>query len=142
MHATYRDTDMNLPETTVPLPTLAGEPSGCRLHGRRTECEALDRLIAHVRVGQSRVLVLRGEAGAGKTALLEYLAQRAAGCRIVRAAGAEPEIEMAFAGLHQLCAPFLDRLGRLPGPQGAGVRGPPPRGRSGRIGFRDAPARR
>jgi DNA-binding CsgD family transcriptional regulator len=117
VHATYRDTDMNLPETTVPLPTLAGEPPGRRLHGRRTECEALDRLIAHVRAGQSRVLVLRGEAGAGKTALLEYLAQRAAGCRIVRAAGAEPEIEMAFAGLHQLCAPFLDRLGRLPGPQ-------------------------
>src|SRR6266702_4810738 len=117
MHATYRDTDMNLPETTVPLPTLAGEPSGCRLHGRRTECEALDRLIAHVRVGQSRVLVLRGEAGTGKTALLEYLVQRAVGCRIVRAAGAEPEMEMAFAGLHQLCAPFMDRLGRLPDPQ-------------------------
>jgi DNA-binding CsgD family transcriptional regulator len=117
VHATYRDTDMNLSETTAPLPTLAGEPPGCGLHGRRTECEALDRLIAHVRVGQSRVLVLRGEAGAGKTALLEYLVQRAAGCRIVRAAGAEPEIEMAFAGLHQLCAPFLDRLGRLPGPQ-------------------------
>ncbi len=117
MHATYRDTDMNLPETTVPLPTPAGEPPGCRLHGRRTVCEALDRLIAHVRAGQSRVLVLRGEAGAGKTALLKYLVQRAAGCRIVRAAGAEQEIEMAFAGLHQLCAPFLDRLGRLPGPQ-------------------------
>jgi DNA-binding CsgD family transcriptional regulator len=117
MHATYRGTDMNLPETTVPLPTLAGELPGGRLHGRRTECEALDRLIAHVRTGQSRILVLHGEAGAGKTALLKYLAQCAAGCRIVWAAGAEPEIEMAFAGLHQLCAPFLDRFGRLPGPQ-------------------------
>jgi DNA-binding CsgD family transcriptional regulator len=117
VHGTYRDTDMNLPETTVPLPTLAGEPPACSLRGRRTECEALDRLIAHVRAGQSRVLVLRGEAGAGKTALLEYLVQHAVGCRIVRAVGAEPEMEMAFAGLHQLCAPFLDRLGRLPGPQ-------------------------
>src|SRR5438034_9036145 len=102
MHATYRGTDINLPETTGPLPTLAGEPPGGRLHGRRTECEALDRLIAHVRAGQSRVLVLRGEAGAGKTALLKYLAQRAAGFRIVRAAGAEPATEMAFAGLPQL----------------------------------------
>ena len=67
--------------------------------------------------GQSRVLVLRGEAGAGKTALLEYLVQRAAGCRIARAAGAESGDGLAFAGLHQLCAPFLARLERLPGPQ-------------------------
>ena len=81
---------------------------------RRRECEALDQLVADVRAGQSRVLVLRGEAGAGKTALLEYLVRGAAGCRIVRAAGAEPEREMAFAGLHQLCAPFLDRLGACP----------------------------
>jgi DNA-binding CsgD family transcriptional regulator/tetratricopeptide (TPR) repeat protein len=88
-----------------------------RLRGRRSECEALDRLVANVRAGQSRVLVLRGEAGAGKTALLEYLVQRAPGFRIVRAAGAEPEMEIPFAGLHQLCAPFLDRLGRLPNPQ-------------------------
>jgi DNA-binding CsgD family transcriptional regulator len=88
-----------------------------RLHGRRSECEALDRLVANVRAGQSRVLVLRGEAGAGKTALLEYLVQHAPGFRIVRAVGAEPEMELAFAGLHQLCAPFLDRLRRLPDPQ-------------------------
>ena len=88
-----------------------------RLRGRRSECEALDRLVAGVRAGQRGVLVLRGEAGTGKTALLEYLVQRAVGCRIVRAAGAEPEMEMAFAGLHQLCAPFMDRLGRLPDPQ-------------------------
>jgi tetratricopeptide (TPR) repeat protein len=88
-----------------------------RLRGRRSECEALDRLVASVRAGQSRVLVLRGEEGAGKTALLEYLVQHAPGFRIVRMAGAEPEMEMTFAGLHQLCAPFLDRLGRLPDPQ-------------------------
>ena len=117
MHGTYRDTHMNLPENTVPRAAPAGETLGRGLRGRRCECEVLDRLVANVRAGQSRVLVLRGEAGAGKTALLEYLVQRAAGCRVTRAAGAEPEMEMAFAGLHQLCAPFLDRLGRLPGPQ-------------------------
>jgi len=63
------------------------------------------------------VLVLRGEAGIGKTALLEYTAERASGCRIARAAGVESEMELPFAGLHQLCAPMLDGLDRLPGPQ-------------------------
>jgi DNA-binding CsgD family transcriptional regulator len=87
------------------------------LHGRRGERETLDRLVAEVRAGQSRVVVLRGEPGTGKTALLDYLAQRAAGCRVVRVTGVEPEMEMAFAGLHQLCAPFLGRLGHLPDPQ-------------------------
>ena len=61
--------------------------------------------------------VLRGEAGVGKTALLEYVAERASGCRIARVAGVESEMELAFAGLHQLCAPMLDGLGGLPGPQ-------------------------
>ena len=74
--------------------------------------------MENVRAGQSRVLVLRGEAGVGKTALLEYLQGRASGCRIARAAGVESEMELPFAGLHQLCAPMLHRLGRLPGPQG------------------------
>jgi len=93
------------------------QASGHRLHGRRGEREMLDRLIADVRAGQSRVLVLRGEPGTGKSALLEYLAQRAAGCRVARVTGVEPEMEMAFAGLHQLFAPFLDRFGHLPDPQ-------------------------
>jgi DNA-binding CsgD family transcriptional regulator len=74
--------------------------------------------VENVRGGQSRVLVLRGEAGVGKTALLDYLQGRASGCRIARAAGVESEMELPFAGLHQLCAPMLHRLGRLPGPQG------------------------
>jgi DNA-binding CsgD family transcriptional regulator len=78
----------------------------------------LDRLVEDVRAGQSRALVLRGEAGVGKTALLDYLQGRASGCRIARAAGVESEMELPFAGLHQLCAPMLHRLGRLPGPQG------------------------
>jgi DNA-binding CsgD family transcriptional regulator/tetratricopeptide (TPR) repeat protein len=92
-----------------------------RLGGRRGEREVLDRLMASVRAGHSRVLVLRGEPGIGKTALLGYLMERACGCRIVRAAGVEPEMELAFAGLHQLCAPFLDRIECLPDPQRAAL---------------------
>jgi DNA-binding CsgD family transcriptional regulator/tetratricopeptide (TPR) repeat protein len=88
-----------------------------RLRGRRGECDALDRLLARLRTGHSPVLVLRGEAGVGKTALVEYLLDRASGCRVVRAVGAESEMELAYAGLHQLCAPMLDRLDLLPGPQ-------------------------
>ena len=91
---------------------------GPRLRGRRNECTALDRLVENARAGQSRVVVLRGEAGVGKTALLEYLLERASGCRIARAAGVESEMELPFAGLHQLCAPMLEHLDRLPSPQG------------------------
>lgn len=87
------------------------------LRGRRSECESLDRLLESVRADRSRVLVVRGEAGVGKTALLDYLAAGASKCRIARAAGIESEMELAFAGLHQLCAPMLHRLGRLPDPQ-------------------------
>ena len=112
---------------------MSSSEPGPRLRGRRAECEALDRLVASVRAGQSRVLVVRGEAGVGKTALLEYLFERATGCRIGRAAGVESEMELAFAGLHQLCAPFLHCLEHLPGPQGDAlgtafglVRGEPP----------------
>ncbi|MFG1688260.1 AAA family ATPase [Nonomuraea sp. NPDC049269] len=96
---------------------MAGRSPGSRLRGRRIECETLDQLVTAVRVGHSSVLVLRGEAGIGKTALLEYARGSASGCRIARAAGVESEMELAFGGLHQLCAPFLDHLDRLPGPQ-------------------------
>jgi DNA-binding CsgD family transcriptional regulator len=92
-----------------------------RLLGRREECAVLDELVASVRTGPSRALVLRGEAGVGKSALLEYLVQQASGCGIARATGVESEMELAFAGLQQLCAPFLDRLERLPGPQCAAL---------------------
>ncbi|MGD0246594.1 MAG: LuxR C-terminal-related transcriptional regulator [Streptosporangiaceae bacterium] len=95
----------------------AGEVTEHKLHGRRGERETLDRLVASVRAGNSRALILRGEAGAGKTALLEYLLEHAWGCRVVRVAGVESEMDLPFAGLHQLCAPFLDRIERLPGPQ-------------------------
>jgi DNA-binding CsgD family transcriptional regulator/tetratricopeptide (TPR) repeat protein len=87
------------------------------LVGRRVEREALNRLLDDVRAGQSRVLVLCGEPGVGKSALLEYLVDEASGCRVERASGVQSEMELAFAGLHQLCAPMLDRLERLPVPQ-------------------------
>jgi DNA-binding CsgD family transcriptional regulator len=97
-------------------PLDSGPPTP-RLLGRRDECAALDQLVASVRAGPSRALVLRGEAGVGKSALLEYLAQHASGCRIARAGGVEAEVELAFAGLHQLCGRFVDRMERLPEPQ-------------------------
>ena len=90
---------------------------GSALLGRRSECDALDQVIDDVLAGDSRVLVLRGDAGVGKTALLEYLAARGSRCRVARAAGIESEMELPFAGLHQLCSRMLDRLGHLPGPQ-------------------------
>src|SRR5262245_11906655 len=99
---------------------LDGQPAP-HLRGRRRECEALDLLLADLRAGQSQVLVLRGEAGVGKTALLEYARERAAGCRVERAAGVESEMELAFAGLHQLCLPLFGSLTRLPDPQRAAI---------------------
>jgi DNA-binding CsgD family transcriptional regulator len=96
-------------------PNIADPGPGLR--GRGGECGALDRLVTDARAGRSGVLVLRGEAGAGKSALLEFVAARAPDCRIARAAGVESEMELAFAGLHQLCGPMLDHLDRLPAPQ-------------------------
>src|SRR5260221_12647912 len=87
------------------------------LRGRRQQCRALDALLADVRAGRSRVLVIRGEAGIGKTALLEYAAETAQDFRVARAEGVESEMELPFAALHQLCGRMLDRLDRLPGPQ-------------------------
>ena len=87
------------------------------LYDRRSEREALDRLLEAVGGGQSRVLVVRGEPGVGKTALLESVIGSASGFRVLRAVGVESEMELAFATLQQLCAPLLDRLDRLPAPQ-------------------------
>jgi DNA-binding CsgD family transcriptional regulator len=87
------------------------------LAGRSAEGARLDRLLADARAGQSTVLVLRGEPGIGKTALLDYAAKRASGFQVVRAAGVESEMELPFAGLHQLCWPMLGGIGRLPPPQ-------------------------
>src|SRR4051794_4147699 len=88
-----------------------------RLLGRHVEREALDALVRSVSAGASRALVVRGEPGVGKSALLAYVAESAKRCRIVYAVGVESEMELAFAGLQQLCAPLLDRLDRLPAPQ-------------------------
>src|SRR5436305_13329308 len=94
----------------------APETLGSGLLDRGSERDVLEQLVGGVRAGQSRVLVLRGEAGIGKTALLEHLSAAAEGCRIIRAAGVESEMELAFAGLHALCAPMLGSPGQLPLP--------------------------
>ena len=85
--------------------------------GRGRECARLSGLVETVRKGESGVLVLRGDAGIGKTVLLDYVRRRATGCRVVRAVGVQSEMELPFAALHQLCAPLLDRLERIPEPQ-------------------------
>lgn len=113
--------------------TIGGTPH--ELRGRRAECARLDRLVAGVRSGQGEVLVVRGEAGIGKSALLDHLVRQADGCRVARASGVESEMELPYAGLHQLCAPMLDLSERLPAPQrealavafGTAAGGPPDR---------------
>lgn len=87
------------------------------LTGRHAERSALDELIRAVHGGESRVLVAYGPPGVGKTALLEHLTGRSEGCRVARATGVESEMELPFAGLHQLCAPMLNLLDGLPAPQ-------------------------
>jgi hypothetical protein len=84
---------------------------------RTSEREVLDRLLATVRGGQSAVLVIRGEAGIGKTALLRYAARQASGFRVAQVTGVEAEMELPFAGIHQLCAPLFDQLDALAQPQ-------------------------
>src|SRR3954451_2328675 len=103
------------------------------LINRRAERSQLDGVLRDLRSGQSRVLVIHGDQGIGKSALMDYLASEASDCRLVRAAGVESEMELAYAALQQLCVPMLDRLGRLPPPQRAALEtafglspGPPP----------------
>jgi DNA-binding CsgD family transcriptional regulator len=96
----------------------SGPPGRRRLRDRRRECDALDGLLGAVQGGRSGVLVLRGEAGIGKTALLDHAVETASGFRVARVSGVESEMELSFAGVHQLCGQMLHRLDRLPGPQG------------------------
>ena len=111
-----------------------GQVAGAaQLAGRRDELGVLGALVDAVLEGESRVLVVRGEPGVGKTALLEHVAGLDLRCQVVRAAGVQSEAELAFAGLHQLCAPMLGRAERLPLPQQDALRtafglvaGPPP----------------
>ena len=108
----------NVPDHSAPF-----RGGAARLIDRQGECGLLDQLLAAVRGGESRALVLHGEAGVGKTALLDYLSGRAsdAGCRVVSAAGIQSEMELAFASLHQLCASLLDRVDVIPKPQQAAL---------------------
>src|SRR6201987_2463005 len=93
-----------------------------RLVGRDAERRELDSLLRALRRGESRSLVIRGEAGVGKTAMLEYLKQPAADCRVISVTAVQWEGELAFAALHQLCAPILDGLEVLPAPQRKALR--------------------
>ena len=102
----------------VPQPTTCPIPRHpALLVGRDEERGVLDRLLEDVRGGASRALVVHGEAGMGKTALLEYVARRASDCRVVSVAAAQAEMEFGFAALHQLCVPMLDHLDAVPAPQ-------------------------
>src|SRR5580658_1227484 len=92
------------------------------LTDRDAERAVLNQFVAGVRAGVGQALVVRGEPGVGKTALLDDLAGRAQGCRVVRVAGVQSEMELAYAGLHQLCGPMLDHAGRLPDPQHQALR--------------------
>ncbi len=103
------------------------------LRGRGSECERLDGLLAAARGGRSQVLVLQGEAGIGKSALLRYVSERAEGWRAATVVGVESEMELAYSGLHQLCLPLLEHVDSLPAPQRDALRtvfglsaGPPP----------------
>src|SRR3954463_5533174 len=96
---------------------VPGTVAATGLLGRETECALLDDLVADVHRGNSRSLVLRGQAGIGKTALLGYLMTSAPDLTVVKAVGVQSDMELAYASLHQLCGPLLDRLARLPPPQ-------------------------
>jgi hypothetical protein len=107
-------------DLVVHRPMWAHPDGGGRAPGlidRRSERAVLDQFVDAVRAGEGRALVVRGEPGVGKTALLDYVVAAAGDLRVVRVAGVESEMELPFAALHQMCAPVLDCLGRLPGPQ-------------------------
>src|ERR1700732_3356869 len=89
--------------------------------GRTSERETLDRLLTNVRQGRSEVMVIRGEAGVGKTALMAYVAGQAGGFEVAQIDGVQSEMELPFAGLHQLCVPMLTRLDGLSQPQQAAL---------------------
>ena len=112
---------VSLAKPVVAIPTIdhgsLRRSSRSALRGRRSGCEALARLLDAAATGRSAVLVLRGEAGCGKSALLDSVSERASGFRVGRVVGVESEMGLAYAGLHQLCAPMLDRVERLPVPQ-------------------------
>ena len=102
------------------MTTDSRQPGGVTgIMDRLSERDALDQLIDVVQAGESRALVVRGDPGVGKSVLLDHLAGRASGsgCRVARVVGVQSEMELAFAGLHQLCAPLLEHVSRIPVPQ-------------------------
>ncbi|WP_099248297.1 LuxR family transcriptional regulator [Mycobacterium sp. shizuoka-1] len=96
---------------------MSSDGRAAQLRGRASECRVLDTVIATVRSGDSQVLVLRGEPGVGKTALLGHLVAQASAFRVLHVAGVQSDMELAFAGLQQLCAPLMDHAEDLPAPQ-------------------------
>ncbi len=104
------------PDPMTPSAVPVGHGGG-RLLGRQEECATLDGLLAAGLDGRSGVLVVRGDAGVGKTALLDHATNAATGFRLLSASGVESEMELAFAALHQLCGPLLDRITEIPTPQ-------------------------
>ena len=109
---------MSTSDQSLPARSRSREPlEHIGLRGRGRECALLDDFVSAVRRGESRSLVLRGEPGIGKSALLDYLVASATDLTVVRAVGAESDMELAFAGLQQLCEPLLDWLPKLPAPQ-------------------------
>ncbi|MCT7366672.1 helix-turn-helix transcriptional regulator [Mycolicibacterium llatzerense] len=96
---------------------MSSQGRGPRLRGRDKEIATLRDLLSTAQAGGSQVLVLRGEAGVGKTALLRQAAETADGFRRIQVTGVESDMELAYAGLHQLCAPLLHHLDELPTPQ-------------------------
>src|SRR6516165_3933363 len=106
-----------VPDSWAVMGVRARSEPAMSLVDRQRERAALDGLVQDLRSGRGRALVVRGEAGVGKSALLKYVAGAAADMRVARAVGVESEMELAFASLHLLCAPLLDRLEGLPAPQ-------------------------
>src|ERR1700730_14831307 len=96
---------------------MSSQGRGQRLRGRTAECETLWGGVSTVQAGSQQGLVLRGEAGVGKTALLGYVSELASEFRCVQVAGVESDMELAFAGLQQLCAPLMDRFDELAPPE-------------------------
>src|ERR1700722_425198 len=93
-----------------------------QLVGRNPECSAVDELLRQVSDGSSGALVVRGEPGIGKSAILDYAAKAAAGFLVLAVTGIESEMEVAFSGLQQVCAPLAGRLAHLPPPQADALR--------------------
>lgn len=108
--------------TSIPtIPDPFGHPTDRRLVGRDRECAALERLVAQAREPRGQMLMLRGDPGMGKSALLDHFVNTATGCRVLRTGGVEAEIELAYAGVQHLCTSMVSHIDALPAPQRAAL---------------------